>query len=236
MGVKMDERMKTWMIAVTLLLPAVCSAQQLRVKSLEIANEIIVSSDRKTDWDNELCAIVKIQGAELDSISGAFDVTRRGAELWAYATQGTRRLTLYKRGYDPLVIDFRQYGLTEGTKSNRVYRLTVHEPQASNRGNTQRVSVSHAMTTASIDVGSNKPWTVTTSVPWISAEPASGDGDGAFTATIQKNTGKEERTGDIVIKTETMTRTIIVIQSPPPQDPTETEEKKTEEKLGNELP
>lgn len=118
---------KTAVIAVLLMMPLGLAAQELIIKQFVQANEFIANADRVKDWSNELCSVVKIQGAEIDSVSGSFEEKVRGAELWVYVTRGTRRLTLYKKGFEPLKVEFRDYGFESGAASNRVYRMTIIE-------------------------------------------------------------------------------------------------------------
>ena len=118
---------KTAIITMLLLLPFRLAAQELIIKQFVQANEFIANADRIKDWSDELCSIVKIQGAEIDSVAGSFDVKTRGAELWVYVTRGTRRLTIYKKGFEPLKAEFRDYGFEKGADANRVYRITIIE-------------------------------------------------------------------------------------------------------------
>ena len=118
-----------------MLLTLSAAAQQLTVKSFAPASQIIAGDDRKTDWNNVPCALIKVQGAEVDSVAGAFDVVRRGSgsELWVYVTNGRRNITLYKRGYEPVTVNFSDYNV-EGAESNRVYHLVVSAPVTAQTG------------------------------------------------------------------------------------------------------
>lgn len=110
-----------------LLLSATAFAQQITVKKFGQATQFIQASDQIRDWDNELCALVKIQGAKIDSVSGAFEVRRFAAEVWAYMTNGDRKLTIYKQGYEPKEVVFKEFGVDD-VKSNKVYLLTIFAP------------------------------------------------------------------------------------------------------------
>lgn len=111
-----------------LLLSSVAIAQEITVKNFGQATQFIAANDQIRDWDNELCALVKIQGARIDSVSGAFEVRKQGAEVWVYMTNGDRKLTIYKQGYEPKNVIFKDFGIDE-VKSNKVYLMTIYAPE-----------------------------------------------------------------------------------------------------------
>jgi hypothetical protein len=111
-----------------LLLSATAFAQQITVKNFGQATQFIAASDQIRDWDNELCALVKIQGAKIDSVSGAFEVRKLGSEVWVYMTDGDRKLTIHKDGYEPKDVVFKDYGV-DNVKSNKVYLMTIFAPE-----------------------------------------------------------------------------------------------------------
>ena len=111
-----------------LMLSASAFAQQIIVKKFGQATQFIAASDQIRDWDNELCALVKIQGAKIDSISGAFEVRKLGSEIWAYMTDGDRKLTIHKQGYEPKEVVFKDFGIDD-VKSNKVYLMTIYAPE-----------------------------------------------------------------------------------------------------------
>jgi hypothetical protein len=109
------------------LLPFCAMAQEnneISLRDFRQATQFIASGDQVRDWDDEPCALVKIQGTKVDSVSGAFLVSKRAAETWVYMTSGDKRLTIFKQGYEPLTVRFDDYGI-EGVKSNRVYLLVL---------------------------------------------------------------------------------------------------------------
>ena len=106
------------------LLPFCAMAQEINLRDFRQATQFIASGDQVRDWDDEPCALVKIQGTKVDSVSGAFLVSKRAAETWVYMTSGDKKLTIYKTGYEPLTVQFEDYGI-EGVKSNRVYLLVL---------------------------------------------------------------------------------------------------------------
>lgn len=113
---------------ILLLLSASAFAQEITVKDFGQAAQFIASGDQIRDWDNELCALVKIQGAKIDSISGAFEVRNMGSEMWVYMTNGDRKLTIYMDGYEPKDVVFREFGI-DGVQSNKVYLMVIYAKQ-----------------------------------------------------------------------------------------------------------
>lgn len=111
-----------------LLLSASAFAQEITVKNFGQAKQFIASGDQIRDWDNELCALIKIQGAKIDSISGAFEVRNLGSEVWAYMTDGDRKLTIYMEGYEPKDVVFKDFGVDD-VKSNKVYLMIIYAQQ-----------------------------------------------------------------------------------------------------------
>ena len=111
-----------------MLLSVMAFSQQITVKKFGQANQFIPSENQLRDWDNELCALVKIQGAKIDSVSGAFDVVKHAAETWVYMTSGDRKLTIFKQGYEPKEVYFNEFGVDD-VKSNKVYLMTVYAPE-----------------------------------------------------------------------------------------------------------
>jgi hypothetical protein len=103
-------------------------AQQITVKKFGQATQFISASDQIRDWDNELCALIKIQGAKIDSISGAFEVRNSGSEVWVYMTDGDRKLTIHKQGYEPKDVVFNEFNV-DGVKSNKVYIMIIYAPE-----------------------------------------------------------------------------------------------------------
>lgn len=120
--------MKRMAIRLTMLvlmaMPMTVGAQTLKLVSAELTNQFIAVDDRVTDWNDELCALVKVQGIVADSVSGDFQQKRMGNERWAYLTAGSKRLTIYKEGYVPLQVVFADHGIAS-IESNRVYQLVV---------------------------------------------------------------------------------------------------------------
>ena len=102
-----------------MLLSVMAFSQQITVKKFGQANQFIPSENQLRDWDNELCALVKIQGAKIDSVSGAFDVVKHAAETWVYMTSGDRKLTIFKQGYEPKEVYFNEFGVDD-VKSTKV--------------------------------------------------------------------------------------------------------------------
>lgn len=121
-------RKRFQLLTFLVLLSAVAFAQQITVKNFGQANQFIPSDNQLRDWDNELCALVKIQGAKIDSVSGAFDVVKHAAETWVYMTTGDKKLTIFKQGYEPKDVIFNDFGV-DAVKSNKVYLMTIYAPE-----------------------------------------------------------------------------------------------------------
>lgn len=113
------------LLSCLLLLAVTAFSQGIEVTKFGQATQFIAADDQIRDWDNEICALVKIQGAKIDSVSGAFEVRRNGAEVWAYMTNGDRKLTIYKQGYEPKEVVFNDFGVQD-VKSNRVYLMNIY--------------------------------------------------------------------------------------------------------------
>ena len=111
-----------------LLLSLVVFSQEITVKKFGQAAQFIAAAEKLKDYDGDPCAVIKIQGAKIDSVSGAFEVRKLGAEVWAYMTNGDRRLTIYKQGYEPKTVLFSEFGY-EDVKSDKVYLMTIYAPE-----------------------------------------------------------------------------------------------------------
>lgn len=111
-----------------LLLSLVIFSQEITVRKFGQATQFIAAADKLKDYDGDPCAVIKIQGAKIDSVSGAFEVRKMGAEFWAYMTNGDRRLTIYKQGYEPKTVIFSEYGFVD-VKSDKVYLMTIYAPE-----------------------------------------------------------------------------------------------------------
>ena len=121
-------KQKIQLLSFFILVSVTAFAQQITVKNFGQANQFIPSESQLRDWDNELCALIKIQGAKIDSVSGAFDFVRHAAETWVYMTSGDKKLTIFKQGYEPKEVVFNQFGVSD-VKSNKVYLMTVYAPE-----------------------------------------------------------------------------------------------------------
>jgi len=66
--------------------------------------------------------------------------------------------------------------------------------------------------TVNIQVNVNAPWTVTTTVPWITLQTTSGTGNGTITYNISQNNGVSPRTGQIKVTCDGATSIYNVLQ------------------------
>ena len=64
-----------------------------------------------------------------------------------------------------------------------------------------------------INVTSNQAWTVTCDADWLVIEPKAGENDGQFKITTKANEGFTERSADVKVATETLSKTIKVTQA-----------------------
>jgi len=83
-------------------------------------------------------------------------------------------------------------------------------------------SPASAATNVLVGVTSNRPWTVTSNIWWLTISnilPTNQTGNGSFRINATTNTGTDTRTGTITVTTAApgaITRTITVSQAPPP--------------------
>jgi len=73
-------------------------------------------------------------------------------------------------------------------------------------------SVSNAAGSKEFSVESNRMWTVTESVDWLSVAPMTGPGDAKFVVTYDANTGTYSRTGEIFVIGDGISKTVKVVQ------------------------
>ena len=104
--------MNKYIVAALLcLLPMVAGAQELKVESFtEATMDIMDASMQKRDYNNEICAIVKVliplEGVEFE---GAFDYSFHTNEYWVYMSPGKKMLRVKCPGRLPLMVHFDDY-------------------------------------------------------------------------------------------------------------------------------
>ena len=97
-----------------MLVALTVSAQRLHVTEARQTIEPMTVAMQRTDFNNEICALVKVQlpiagtGFEGNLIG---DTPFKINEYWVYLTPGTKMLHIKAPGYYPLMADFRELGL-----------------------------------------------------------------------------------------------------------------------------
>lgn len=113
------------------LLGLTASAQQaVTVKSFTQTTDHIPGGDRRNDYNDTPCALVKVQVVDdIDRIEsnsiGA--IINKGVEKWVYMCKGSRNMTIHLKNFLPVEVQFRSYGISS-LESNRVYKLELQVP------------------------------------------------------------------------------------------------------------
>lgn len=122
------------------------NAQRLTVESMQAMFEPMTVDMQRRDFNNEICALVKVQiplagvGFEGNVVG---DSQFKINEYWVYLTHGSKFLQVKCPGYYPLKIDFRKLGL-DGVQSKTIYELVLVGSEAGTLANapqTQPVTV-----------------------------------------------------------------------------------------------
>lgn len=106
---------------------AAANAQRLTVESMQAMFEPMTVDMQRRDFNNEICALVKVQiplagvGFEGNVVG---DSQFKINEYWVYLTSGSKFLQVKCPGYYPLKIDFRKLGL-DGVQSKTIYELVL---------------------------------------------------------------------------------------------------------------
>lgn len=114
-------------ISLILTLLGVANAQRLTVESMQAMFEPMTVDMQRRDFNNEICALVKVQipmsgvGFEGNVVG---DSQFKINEYWVYLTHGSKFLQVKCPGYYPLKIDFRKLGL-DGVQSKTIYELVL---------------------------------------------------------------------------------------------------------------
>ena len=113
-----------------MLVALTVSAQRLHVTEARQTIEPMTVAMQRTDFNNEICALVKVQlpiagtGFEGNLIG---DTPFKINEYWVYLTPGTKMLHIKAPGYYPLMADFRELGL--GPLAGKTVYYLVVEPE-----------------------------------------------------------------------------------------------------------
>ena len=126
-----------------MLLPLTAKAQELTVKSMEMAPmDLSASTSPRLDLNKQLCALVKVR---LPLAGAAFsgnvlgEVENHEGVYWVYMSQGSYMLQVRHPDYVALDVNFRDYGI-RGVEGKVTYVLTLSkdEPQKSDSYTVER--------------------------------------------------------------------------------------------------
>lgn len=123
-------------IVICLLMVFISATQaiaQATVQSMTETTDFIAGDDQRRDYNNQLCALVKVQVVDdITEIEGNVmgDIVNHGVEKWVYLAQGSRNMKIHLKNNLPVTVSFRDYKIKE-LKSNRVYVLVINAPQTS---------------------------------------------------------------------------------------------------------
>lgn len=109
------------------------SYAQAIIQSVTETNDFIPAADQRRDYNNQLCALVKVQVVdEITDIEGNVmgDIVNYGVEKWVYMAQGSRNMKIHFKNNLPLTLQFRNFDIN-GLKGNRVYEIVIEIPNAS---------------------------------------------------------------------------------------------------------
>ena len=122
-------KLKNYLIALFLAMPFVATAQEL-IASFEPTNGIIAGDDRRLDYNDKPCALVKIQIVDdIEDVEWALigDIVDKGTEKWAFMESGCKKMKVIPKNHLPVEIVFADYGV-QPLEGNRVYKLVLTEP------------------------------------------------------------------------------------------------------------
>ena len=102
------------------------AAQELKVESFtETTMDIMDASMQKRDYNNDICAIVKVllplEGVEFE---GVFDYSFHTSEYWVYMSPGKKYLRVICPMRKPLMVYIPDY-IGEGVSAKTIYELDV---------------------------------------------------------------------------------------------------------------
>lgn len=125
-------RCKSFVILMLLCLFPSEMMAQATVSGFSEAPDFIAGDDQRRDYNNQLCALVKIQVLdEITDLEGNVmgDIVNRGVEKWVYMAEGSRNMKIHLKNSLPLTIKFKEYGINS-LIGNRVYVLTIKGEKA----------------------------------------------------------------------------------------------------------
>ncbi|MEO1652712.1 MAG: BACON domain-containing carbohydrate-binding protein, partial [Bacteroidota bacterium] len=99
------------------------------------------------------------------------------------------------------------------TQRQDSYEINVTDAPAELSVSPSAVSVGSGAGARIISVSSNRDWTVSESIPWVSVSPSSGSNNGSFQVNWQGNPSTSSRTATIRVSGGGITRNISLIQA-----------------------
>ncbi len=109
-------------------IPLVVNAQQVSVANMKETTDFIPGADQKRDFNNDLCALVKIQVVDdITDVEGNVmgDIIIKGVEKWVYVAKGSKNIKIHLKNYLPINVKFGDYKI-DALQSNRIYELVIN--------------------------------------------------------------------------------------------------------------
>lgn len=136
----------------------------LKVRSMILTTSHIPAADKRNDYNNKPCALVKIQVVdEVEKIEGysiGKPVKKSGAEHWAYMCDGSKSMKIHFKNHLPIEIKFRDHQI-ESLESNKVYELVLQDPTGGSvtvsSPQTQKFILNYSPANATVIID-NKPY------------------------------------------------------------------------------
>lgn len=103
------------------------SAQRLKLNSVRLAAEPMTVPMQRTDFNNEICALVKVLFPVEDTEFEGNIVGKplfKTNEYWVYMTPGTKMLNIKAPGHYPFMVDFRNTDIGS-LQSKSIYYLEI---------------------------------------------------------------------------------------------------------------
>ena len=113
-------------------------AQVATVKSMGKTLDFISGNDQRRDFNNDLCALLKIQVLDdiLDVEGNVMgEIVNRGVEKWVYMAKGSKNLKIHFKNHLPLKIIFLDYNIGD-LEGNCVYELVLEVPNSPSQNRT----------------------------------------------------------------------------------------------------
>lgn len=103
------------------------NAQRLKLNSARLATEPMTVPMQRTDFNNEICALVKVlfpvEGTEFEGNIVGKPLFKTN-EYWVYMTPGTKMLNIKAPGHYPFMVDFRNTDIGS-LQSKSIYYLEI---------------------------------------------------------------------------------------------------------------